>query len=56
VGTSTITAVGGGSITFAGAITCTVNSSSPSVAGFHVGDRVDYQCANGVLTKIGAAL
>ena len=55
VGTSTITALGGGSITFAGSLTCTVNASSPSVAGFHVGERVDYQCANGVLTKISAA-
>ena len=55
VGSSTITALGGGSITFAGALTCTVNASSPSTAAFKVGERVDYQCANGVLTKISAA-
>jgi hypothetical protein len=55
VGTSTITALGGGSITFAGSLTCTVNGSSPSTAGFHAGQRVDYQCANGVLTRISPA-
>jgi hypothetical protein len=55
VGSSTITALGGGSITFGGALTCAVAASSPSVAAFRVGDAVDYQCASGVLTKISAA-
>jgi hypothetical protein len=59
--TPTVTTTGGGTVTAVSAtsltlhnsehgdLTCTVGSSSPSVAEVHVGDLVKVGCANGVL-------
>jgi hypothetical protein len=52
-GTSTITAIAGGTIVFGGSISCLVNASSPSLARYGVGSRVSYSCAGGYLTAIG---
>ena len=52
-GTSTITSLGGGEIVFGGSISCVVNASSPSLAGYRVGSRVSYGCTRGYLTSIG---
>ena len=56
VGTAAITALSATSITFAGALTCTINATSPSTAVFKVGSSVDYQCASGVLTRLGTSI
>ncbi len=48
----TISALSSTSITVDG-LTCTVGASSPSLAGFNLGDQVGIGCANGVLVKIG---
>jgi hypothetical protein len=37
-----------------GPLTCTVTSTSPSLTGFTIGERVGIQCAGGVLTGIKA--
>jgi hypothetical protein len=38
-----------------GELTCSLNSSSPSLAGFKVGDQVGVACTSGALVKIAAA-
>ena len=48
-----ITAINATSITV-NDFTCTLNSSSPSVTQFKLGDVVGVACQNGVLVKIGA--
>lgn len=48
----TISALNSASITVDG-LTCSINTSSPSVSAFKVGDQVGIGCTNGVLAKIG---
>lgn len=43
-GAGTITAVGGGKLSFSGEVTCSVGAGSPDVSAFKVGDRVNYKC------------
>jgi hypothetical protein len=47
-----ITALSTTSVTVDG-LTCSLGPSSPSVAGFKLGDKVGIGCSNGVLVKIG---
>src|SRR5438105_6909951 len=47
----TLSAIGSSSITV-DSLTCSVDSRSPSLAGYHVGDTVRIGCADGVLAKI----
>jgi hypothetical protein len=56
VGKGNISAVGATSITIGTSVTCGLNASSPSVSAFRVGDRVDYQCVSGSLTKISPSI
>jgi hypothetical protein len=46
-----ISALSGTSITV-GSLTCTIDSSSPSLTSFAIGERVGIQCTNGVLTAV----
>ena len=48
-----ITALSPTSITVDG-LTCSIGASSPSVAGYKLGDKVGIGCSNAVLVKIGA--
>jgi hypothetical protein len=43
-GAGTVTAVGGGKLSFSGEVTCSVGAGSPDVSGYKVGDGVNYKC------------
>jgi hypothetical protein len=56
VGKGNISAISATSITIGTSVTCGFNPSSPSVSAFKAGDRVDYQCSAGILTKISPSI
>jgi hypothetical protein len=51
-----ITALGSGSITVGGKITCAIGPSSPPVASFKVGEPITGRCEAGTLTALTRSL
>lgn len=54
-GAGTISAVSDSSVTFRSGehdVTCSLAAASPSLAGYHVGDKVKFGCLNGTLVAI----